>query len=109
MLTRTKTFSLTIAALLLLTLLPGAPFGLAQDRQGKPTTAAPPESLNTLSITKAHFSGVNAPSAPSVIPADAENVEPMGHIGGLTYAVAVARDRNWLSSEPVMVFVQEEK
>ena len=93
-----------MAALLLLTLLPGAPFGHGQ---GKPTTAAPPESLNTLSTTEAHFSGVNAPSAPSVIPADAENVEPMGHIGGLTYAVA--RDRNWLSSEPVMVFVQKEK
>jgi len=40
MLARTKVFSLTIAALLILTLAPGAPFGYAQGRQGRPTTAA---------------------------------------------------------------------
>ena len=45
MLTRTKVFSLTIAALLVLTLASGAPFGhaslgYARDRQGEPTTAA---------------------------------------------------------------------
>ena len=39
MLARAKAFSLTIAVLLVLTLVPGAPFGYAQ---GRPTTAAPP-------------------------------------------------------------------
>ena len=42
MLTRANVLSLTIAALLVLTLTPGAPFGYARDRQGGPTTAAPP-------------------------------------------------------------------
>ena len=45
MLNHTKVFSLTVAALLILTLAPGAPFGhaslgYARDRQGEPTTAA---------------------------------------------------------------------
>ncbi|GEM_PF-6885314 len=44
MLTRAKPFSLTIAALLLLTLVTGAPFGHAAgepvEPQGRPSTAA---------------------------------------------------------------------
>jgi DNA-binding beta-propeller fold protein YncE len=100
MLTRVKVFSLTIAALLVLTLVPGAPFGypsasLRASAWGRPTTAAPPEPLNTLSnteATEAHFSDSSAPSVSSVVQAptaDAENVELVGHIGGPALAVAV--------------------
>ena len=115
MLTRVKIFGLMTAALLVLTLVPGAPFGhaslgYARDRQGRPTAAALPEPLNTLNNTEAaeaHFSDFSAPSASSVVQnpliqpirrspahpqaptADAENVEFVGHIGGTTKAVAV--------------------
>lgn len=55
MLARAKALSLTIATLLVLTLVPGAPtsyasLGYARDRQDRPTTAAPPgDAVNGLS------------------------------------------------------------
>jgi len=81
MLTRARPFGLTmaaLAALLVLTLVPGAPVGhaagepfdWAQDRPLGPTTAAPPEPLSALSDTEAtepHLSDFSAPSAPSVV------------------------------------------
>jgi len=90
MLTRTKVFGLTIAALLVLTLVPGAPFGLAQDRQGRPTTAALPEPLNILSnteATEAHFSDFSAPSASSAVQDPLTPLSP-----GTTTRVSVASD-----------------
>jgi Tol biopolymer transport system component len=87
MLTRTKVFSLTITALLVLTLAPGAPFGHAQ---GRPTTTAPPEPLNTLSNTEAtevHFSDFSAPSASSVVQNPLTPLSP-----GTTTRVSVASD-----------------
>ena len=77
MLTHTKAFSLTIAALLVLTLTPGAP-----------TTAAPPEPLNVLSDAEAaepHLSDFSAPSASSAVQAPGV---PFGYA-----SLGYARDR----------------
>ncbi len=99
MLARTKAFSLTMAALLVLTLVPGAPFGYAlrqaqASAQGRPTTAAPPRTRISR-IQTDYFDQSNDPLNPANPPfstADAENVEFVGHIGGATYAVAVQGD-----------------
>jgi hypothetical protein len=92
MLKRVQVFCLTMAVLLIFTLLPG-----------KLTPAAPPEPLNALNradIIEAPLNCVSAPSSnekestivpstSSVIQTGAENVEFVGHIGGATNAVAV--------------------
>ena len=78
MLTRVKAFSLAMAALLVLTLVPGAP-----------TTAAPPSPWPV---------GVRAA-------ADAENVEFVGHIGGPTEAVAVQGDYAYIGIGPRLVIL----
>ena len=108
MLTCAKTFSLTMAVLLVLSLLPGAPIGgiypeRSRGAQGKPMAAVP---------SRTWISGIQADLFDSQIKdplnsvnplfstADAENVEFVGHIGGATWAVAVQGDYAYIGEGP---------
>ena len=92
MLTRAKAFSLTMAALLVLTLVPGAPI-----------TAAPPRTrisgIQTDSFDSRSNDPLN-PAHPLFSTADAENVELVGHIGGVTHAVAVQGNYAYVGEGP---------
>ncbi len=72
---------------------------------GKPVTAAPPESLSTLStdrrfVAEAAASHLGDFSAPSAVQANAENIEFVGHIGGTTKAVFVQGDYAYIGEGP---------
>ena len=94
MLTHARIFRLTIAALLVLPLVPGAS-----------TTAAP--SRTQISRTKMdYFDGCGNDllnlTRPLFSAADAENVESVGHIGGVTDAVAVQGDYAYIDEGPAL-------
>ena len=92
MLTRTKILGLTIATLLVLTLVPGAPI-----------TAAPPRTRISGIQTDSFESRTNDPLNPAhplFSTADAENVEFVGHIGGVTHAVAVQGSYAYIGEGP---------
>jgi hypothetical protein len=92
MLARAKVFSLMIAALLVLTLMPGAP-----------TTAAPTRTrISRIDVDAfdSETNGLSNPAHPLFSTADAQNVEFVGHIGGVTHAVAVQGSYAYIGEGP---------
>jgi len=95
MLTRTKVFGLTVAALLLLTLAPGMPITATPGTQTVRTQTGSLEARDPpiLPIRR-------SPTHPLFSTAGAENVEFVGHIGGYTNAVAVQGDYAYIGVGP---------
>lgn len=91
----------TVALLVFFVLLASASLPLA--RAGPPR----PEPLSKLKATEntegKPFSELSAPSVASVVQADAENVELVAQIGGITYAVAVQGGYAYLGVGPRLV------
>ena len=84
MLARARVFSLTIAALLVLTLMHSASIIAAPPSPGRMATLLPVE----VEWTQRPRMAARLAAGMSTT-ADAQNVEFVGHIGGATYAVAV--------------------
>ena len=95
MLTRAKVFSVTMAALLVLTLVPGAPTIAAPSSPGRMDPFLPVEEEWP---QRPHMAA--APAAEASTSADAQNVEFVGHIGGATLAVAVQGDYAYIGEGP---------